>query len=73
MAVERMILEGRSSPEDAASAENSVKQFIPVMKSLGIFIGCADRLDNVCFRAAHRRLKRWFDSGAVHTLTILSK
>jgi hypothetical protein len=56
--VERMKLEGRLSPEDWATAENNLKGFIQLMKSEGVFIGDVDRLDNDCFCAAHRTLKR---------------
>ena len=56
--VERMKLDGRLSPEDLATAGNNLKGFIQLMKSEGVFIGHVDRLDNDCFHAAHRTLKR---------------
>jgi hypothetical protein len=56
--VERMKLEDRVSPQDFAIAGNNLKGFIQLMKSEGIFIGHADRLDNDCFYAAQKRLKR---------------
>jgi hypothetical protein len=58
IAIERMKLEGRLSSEDLAIAENNLKGFIQLMKSEGVFIGHADRLDNDCFNAAHKRLRR---------------
>jgi hypothetical protein len=55
---ERMDLEGRLSPGDFVTAETNLRGFVQLMKSEGIFIGHTDRLDDECFRAAHRRLKR---------------
>ena len=55
---ERMKLEGRSSPGDFGTAETNLRGFVQLMKSEGIFIGHTDRLDDECFHAAHRRLKR---------------
>jgi hypothetical protein len=55
---ERMKLEGRLSAGDFVTAETNLRGFVQLMKSEGIFIGHADRLDDECFRAAHQRLKR---------------
>jgi hypothetical protein len=55
---ERMKLEGRMSPEDFVIVETNLRGFVQLMKSEGIFIGHTDRLDDECFHAAHRRLKR---------------
>jgi hypothetical protein len=55
---ERMKLEGRSSPGDFVTAETNLRGFVQLMKSEAIFIGHTDRLDDECFHAAHRRLKR---------------
>ena len=55
---ERMNLEDRLSPGDFVTAETNLRGFVQLMKSEGIFIGHTDRLDDECFRAAHRRLKR---------------
>jgi hypothetical protein len=55
---ERMYLEDRLSPGDFVTAETNLRGFVQLMKSEGIFIGHADRLDDECFRAAHQRLKR---------------
>ena len=46
------------SPEDFVIAETNLRGFVQLMKSEGIFIGHTDRLDDECFHAAHRRLKR---------------
>jgi hypothetical protein len=53
-----MKLEGRLSAGDFVIAETNLRGFVQLMKSEGIFIGHSDRLDDECFHAAHRRLKR---------------
>ena len=51
-------LEGRVSPEDLAIAISNLKRFVQLMKTEGVIIGHADRLDSDCFNAAHRRVER---------------
>ena len=58
LAVERMEVEGRLTPEDLATAESNLRRFIQLMKTEAVFLGHANRLDRACFRAAHRRLER---------------
>lgn len=58
LAVERMEAEGRLTPEDLATAESNLRRFIQLMKTESVFLGHANRLDQACFRAAHRRLER---------------
>jgi len=58
LAVERMETEDRSTAEDLAIAESSLRRFIQLMKIEAVYLGHADRLDRDCFKAAHRRLQR---------------
>jgi hypothetical protein len=51
-----MELENQLSAENLAVTENNLKRFIQLMKTEGVFLGHADRLDKDCFDAAHRRL-----------------
>jgi hypothetical protein len=56
--VQRMERQRRTAPEDLAVARASLRKFIDLMKREAVFLGKADRLDNVTFRAARRRVRR---------------
>jgi hypothetical protein len=56
--VQRMERQRRLAPEDLAIACANLRKFIDLMKREAVFLGKADRLDNVTFRAARRRVRR---------------
>jgi hypothetical protein len=58
LAVERMESEGRLTPRDWATAEDSLRRFVQLMKTEAVFLGHPNHLDRDCFQAAHRRLER---------------
>ncbi len=58
LAVQRMEVEGRQTPEDVATAETNLRHFIELMKTEAVFLGHANRLNRDCFQSAHRRLER---------------
>jgi hypothetical protein len=56
--VQRMERQSRLTPEDLATAQTNLREFIGIMKREAVFLGTPDRLDNATFRAARRRLQR---------------
>ena len=58
LAIERMETEGRLTPADLATAKNSLRRFVQLMKTEAVFLGHPNRLDQNCFQAAHGRLER---------------
>jgi hypothetical protein len=58
LGVERMESEGRLTPGDWATAEDSLRRFVQLMKTEAVFLGHPNHLDRDCFQAAHRSLER---------------
>jgi hypothetical protein len=56
--VQRMERQQRLAAEDIATAHASLRAFIDLMKREAVILGKADRLDNVTFRVARRRVRR---------------
>jgi hypothetical protein len=58
LAIERMETEGRLTPADLATAKNSLRRFVQLMKTEAVFLGHPNRLDQNCFQEAYGRLER---------------
>lgn len=58
IAVARMRLENRLSPQDLAIAHANLRRLIDIMKTESFIQGHVDRLDNDFFLAAHRNIER---------------
>src|ERR1700744_6413703 len=57
LAIERMETEGRLKPADLATAKNSLRRFVQLMKTEAVFLGHPNRLDQNCFQEAYGRLE----------------
>ena len=58
MAVERMVIEDRLTPNNLVVAHENLTELIHLMKIESVFLGHSDRLDVEAFHAAHRNLER---------------
>jgi hypothetical protein len=73
LAIERMETEGRLTPADLATAKNSLRRFVQLMKTEAVFLGHPNRLDQNCFQAAHGRLERRSISTQFTLLAVLAQ